>query len=172
VSVNRYERKKNVGLSLDAFAITKRQAPTCRLLIGGGYDPRLAENIEYYQELIDHAKELGFTVTEANEDEDIGESYGDVVFMRNLSDLGVEAAYQHAVATLYTPENEHFGIIPIDSMLRGTPVIACNSGGPLESIENGVSGYLLDQVPQLWADAMITLANDPSAREKMSYDGV
>lgn len=91
--------------------------------------------------------------------------------MRNLSDYCVELAYQGATATLYTPENEHFGIIPIDSMLRGTPVIACNSGGPLESMEHGISGFLLEQKPELWAEAMVTLATNSEKRAKMSYDG-
>lgn len=32
-------------------------------------------------------------------------------------------------AVLYTPHNEHFGIVPVESMYVGTPVIAVNSGG-------------------------------------------
>jgi alpha-1,3/alpha-1,6-mannosyltransferase len=119
-----------------------------------------------------HARELGFSVSEVDESFDCEGDIGDVVFMRNLSDQWIEYAYQGAIATLYTPENEHFGIIPIDSMLRGTPVIACNSGGPLETIEDGVSGFLLETIPQLWAEAMTTLATDENFREKMSYDGV
>jgi alpha-1,3/alpha-1,6-mannosyltransferase len=44
---------------------------------------------------------------------------------------------------LYTPANEHFGIVPIEAMHLGCVVIACNSGGPLESIEDGETGFLL-----------------------------
>lgn len=33
-------------------------------------------------------------------------------------------------AVLYTPHNEHFGIVPVEAMYLGTPVIAVNSGGP------------------------------------------
>jgi len=43
---------------------------------------------------------------------------------------------------LYTPENEHFGIVPVEAMYMGCIVMACNSGGPLESVDNGVTGYL------------------------------
>src|SRR5262245_47943666 len=35
---------------------------------------------------------------------------------------------------LYTPANEHFGIGPVESMSCGLAVLACNSGGPTESI--------------------------------------
>ena len=35
---------------------------------------------------------------------------------------------------LYTPSNEHFGITPLEAMYLGRPVIAVNSGGPLETV--------------------------------------
>lgn len=43
----------------------------------------------------------------------------------------------HSRAVLYTPEKEHFGIVPVEAMAMGTPVIARNSGGPRESIVHG-----------------------------------
>ena len=38
------------------------------------------------------------------------------------------------LALLYTPANEHFGIIPVEGMVSRLPVLACDSGGPTESI--------------------------------------
>lgn len=60
VSLNRYERKKNIGVALDALAIIVRQndarpvttAPAASrvlLVIAGGYDDRVDENREYLQ---------------------------------------------------------------------------------------------------------------------------
>lgn len=56
----------------------------------------------------------------------------------------------NAIAILYTPENEHFGIVPIEAMymvnyiyIKKKPVIASNSGGPKESIIDGKTGFLL-----------------------------
>mmetsp|Transcript_23380 Transcript_23380/g.20778 ORF Transcript_23380/g.20778 Transcript_23380/m.20778 type:complete len:100 (+) Transcript_23380:958-1257(+) len=45
---------------------------------------------------------------------------------------------------MYTPENEHFGIVPVEAMYMGCIVLACNSGGPTESIVHGRTGFLLD----------------------------
>jgi len=53
---------------------------------------------------------------------------------------------------LYTPENEHFGIVPVEAMYCGCIVLACNSGGPTESILDTKTGYLLNaDSPSEWA---------------------
>ena len=47
VSLNRYERKKNIELALRAFAkyAEKNQLEDSILVIAGGYDPRSQENV-------------------------------------------------------------------------------------------------------------------------------
>ena len=55
---------------------------------------------------------------------------------------------------MYTPENEHFGIVPVEAMYMRSVVIACNSGGPLESIEDKVTGFLLPPDADLWAKGL------------------
>lgn len=45
---------------------------------------------------------------------------------------------------LYTPINEHFGIVPVEAMHAGLPVLASNTGGPLETIVEGETGWLRD----------------------------
>lgn len=57
--MNRYERKKNIALAIHAFSAFrqallsegKAEMDDIRLVIAGGYDPRLAENVEHYAEL-------------------------------------------------------------------------------------------------------------------------
>lgn len=51
------------------------------------------------------------------------------------------------VTVLATPK-ETFGLVVIESMANGVPVIATNSGGPLEIIENGINGYFFDRTMQ------------------------
>ena len=43
---------------------------------------------------------------------------------------------------VYTPSNEHFGIVPLEAMLAGVPVLAANTGGPLETVVDGKTGWL------------------------------
>ena len=61
-SLNRYERKKNINLAIESFAEFKHKYPQSAhdtiLIIAGGYDTRLPENVEHHEELINLAKEL------------------------------------------------------------------------------------------------------------------
>jgi alpha-1,3/alpha-1,6-mannosyltransferase len=45
---------------------------------------------------------------------------------------------------VYTPSHEHFGIVPVEGMYSGLPVLAVNNGGPSESILQGQTGFLCD----------------------------
>ncbi|KAL8673104.1 MAG: hypothetical protein Q9224_007536 [Gallowayella concinna] len=56
---------------------------------------------------------------------------------------------------VYTPTNEHFGIVPLESMLAGVPVLAADSGGPLETVLESQTGWLrsADDVSR-WTEVM------------------
>lgn len=60
-----------------------------------------------------------------------------IIFLKSIpTDLRWGLLF-HSQAVLYTPANEHFGIVPVEAMAIGTPVIARRSGGPMESIADG-----------------------------------
>lgn len=59
-----------------------------------------------------------------------------------------------AALLVYTPDREHFGIVPLEAMLAGIPVLAVNSGGPLETVQEGVTGWLRAQEDGEWSDVM------------------
>lgn len=59
------------------------------------------------------------------------------------------------LALLYTPDREHFGIVPIEAMYEGTPVIAVNSGGPKETVIHGKTGFLCSQTAKSFSEAML-----------------
>ena len=56
-------------------------------------------------------------------------------------------------------------------MYAECPVVAVNSGGPLESIAEGITGFLRPQDPQQWAAAIETLVDDRKLREDMGRAG-
>lgn len=56
---------------------------------------------------------------------------------------------------VYTPAAEHFGIVPLEAMRARVPVLAATTGGPVESVQDGKTGWLRDttQIEQ-WTDVM------------------
>ena len=124
LSINRYERKKNIGLAIRAFA--KLRDSKARLIIAGGYDSRVLENVEHYEELVNLADELNVS--------------NKVTFLRSPSDSEKVWLLKNCSCLIYTPSGEHFGIVPLESMYCYTPVLAVNSGGPMETVVHNQTG--------------------------------
>ncbi|KAF8121627.1 hypothetical protein EV363DRAFT_1561100 [Boletus edulis] len=70
ISLNRFEMKKNAALAIEAFALLRDKASTqhltrnMRLVLAGGYDPRLEDNIRTLNGLVERARssKLSFNV--------------------------------------------------------------------------------------------------------------
>ena len=58
----------------------------------------------------------------------------DVLFLLSVPTAFKNTLLGQSKLLLYTPINEHFGIVPVEAMLAGLPVLASNTGGPLETI--------------------------------------
>ena len=117
LSVQRITPDKRVDIQIKAF----KRLPTERLVIvGHSYDS------EYFEKL----KKLAPSNVEfkINVDED------------ELIDL-----YARCKATIQTSKDEHFGLVPVESMAAGKPCIAVNEGGFRETIIHGKTGILIDE---------------------------
>lgn len=66
-----------------------------------------------------------------------------VTFLGRVSDAMLYALYQKALAFVF-PAIEDFGIMPVEAMATGTPVVATTMGGASESVLPGVTGALTD----------------------------
>lgn len=67
---------------------------------------------------------------------------GRVTFVVSPSDDFVRALYKKARAVVF-PAVEDFGIVPVEAIASGTPVIANALGGAAETIIDGVNGHLI-----------------------------
>ncbi len=68
-----------------------------------------------------------------------------VEFLDSVDDKTLFDLYENATALLYPAEDEDFGMVPIEAMGHGIPVVAHRSGGPLETIKEGENGYFFDE---------------------------
>ena len=157
LSINRYEGKKNLGLAIKAFAeLSSEEKNKAKLVIAGGYDQRVAENRNTHHELLSLAGSLELShATYQGSDEAMAEDTNNIVFLLSVPEELKCRLLNTASLLIYTPQNEHFGIVPIEAMLAGVPVLATNSGGPLETIYDGRTGWLRspDKIQQ-WTDVM------------------
>mmetsp|Transcript_38327 Transcript_38327/g.62087 ORF Transcript_38327/g.62087 Transcript_38327/m.62087 type:complete len:429 (+) Transcript_38327:183-1469(+) len=164
LSINRFERKKNIGLALDALAeLRERHANEAlsskvQLVIAGGYDQRVTENVEYLEELRKRAQELKLPSHLVD-------------FRKSPSDSERALLLAECRGVVYTPANEHFGIVPLEAMYASKPVIAANSGGPLESVVDQRTGFLCDPTPSAFSQALYVLASNQSVAAEMGSRG-
>lgn len=175
LSINRFEKKKDVALAIKAFAgLTAQEHKSARLVIAGGYDPRVAENVATYTELCDLADTLKLKHATAKT----------VITAQSIPD-NILVLFLHSVPTafkttllatsrllVYTPLHEHFGIVPLEAMLAGTPVLAANQGGPTETVVDGETGWLRDVTkPHEWTDVMRTALQDGTGEQELREMG-
>jgi glycosyltransferase involved in cell wall biosynthesis len=67
---------------------------------------------------------------------------------------------------------EPFGIVMPEAMAHGLPIVAVASAGPLEIVEDGTTGLLVERPDGgLLADALEQLVGDPERRRRMGEAG-
>ena len=85
----------------------------------------------------------------------------DVAFLGEISDDELAQQYANAKCVLF-PQEEDFGIVAVEAMASGTPVVALRRGGAAEIIEENTSGIFVDEeTPEAFAVAL--RACDPGA---------
>jgi alpha-1,3/alpha-1,6-mannosyltransferase len=162
VSVARFERSKNAELAIAAFATLRELLPPAlfaplRLAMAGGFDARLPECVETLAELrrVAQASDLGDRID----------------FLPSCPESGLRALVAGALAVAYTPEHEHFGYVPVEAMACGRPVVAVASGGPLETIVDGETGFLVAPTAGAFAGALAQLVAAPDRAGRMGEAG-
>ena len=107
--------------------------------------------------------------------EDLAEQNGvnrHVHFLSGLSFEELEACYEACEMFALPSRGEGFGLVYLEAMARGKPVIGGAHGGAPEVIEDGVTGYLVPHgdAAQL-ATSIETLLSDPTLAQKMGARG-
>lgn len=92
-----------------------------------------------------------------------------VEFLGSVRDQELQSLYQNARAFLYASVNEDFGMVPVEAMAHGTPVVAYASGGVLETVIDGKTGYLYHS---LTPKAVIEVVRKIESAHKEEYQGL
>lgn len=128
--------QKNVELAIEAFARARHAGLRARLVIAGAVDDK---SQPYLGEL--RAVAAGLPVE----------------FVVDPSDATLVDLYRRALAVVFTARNEDFGIVPLEAMACGTPVVAVDAGGVRETVVDGVTGWLEPDDAGRFADRMLQI---------------
>lgn len=83
--------------------------------------------------------------------------YKNIIFTGNLSESELEQFYENSDLMLITSYQEGLGLIGLEAMAYGIPVIATDCGGTSDYIINGKNGFIVD------------IDNDKNMAEKALY---
>jgi glycosyltransferase involved in cell wall biosynthesis len=148
--VGRLDRQKGADVALRAVAELRGPAAALPLrVVGAG--PRLAE-------LRRLAGELGLA--------------GRVRWEGQLPQAELADRYRRAVALLMPGQDEGLGLAAVEAQLSATPVVAAASGGLLDVVADGVTGWTFPPgEPTALARAIETVVADPAAAARLAEAG-
>ena len=76
--------------------------------------------------------------------------------------------YRAADVTVMPSTYESFGLVAVESMACGTPVVAARVGGLKATVVDGTTGYLIPwRDPALYAERLATLIGQPQLRHEL-----
>jgi len=146
VQVSRFDKWKDPQGVIDAFKIARKQVD-CTLVLLGNIATDDPEGQEVFASLCDCSEER--------------------IRILSVQDSALVNALQcRAAVVLQKSLREGFGLTVTEAMWKGAAVIGGNVGGIKHQIEDGVNGFLVDNVEQA-ADRIVDILKDPALRDRV-----
>lgn len=147
--VARLQRWKGVHVLVEAFPRVLSTFPDAHAVIVGGQHPL---EPDYADQLADRVQTLGLS----NRVHLVGYQPDALAWMAEFD------------AVVHASDNEPFGIVVIEAMALGKPLIAGARGGPAEILQHGEEGFLVSYgaVDEL-ADRVLDYLADPELAARM-----
>lgn len=95
-----------------------------------------------------------------------------IIFLGFVNDKDVIDLYANALAVMYVPYDEDYGLVTIEAMMSSKPVLTTtDSGGPNEFVKNGETGYSVIPNPQALAERIDYLCEHQNEAKQMGITG-
>jgi glycosyltransferase involved in cell wall biosynthesis len=147
LSIGRLVERKGVGNAIEALALL----PDVDLVVAGGPDPARLDTDPEVQRLREVAARVGVADR--------------VRFLGGVGRDRVPLLMNEADVVVAVPWYEPFGIVPVEAMACGRPVLGSAVGGLLDTVLPGVTGELVPpRQPDAIAAAARGLLDDPERR--------
>lgn len=97
---------------------------------------------------------------------------GDIEVRVGASAEEVAELHRHAFAFVLPSDEEGYGMVLLEAMASGRPVISTNCGGPGDIVENAVTGFLTRVADaEQFSERLSALIADPTEAERMGRAG-
>lgn len=155
LGVGRLSSKKGWQYAVRCLPSIVERFPEATLLI---LAPPFLEEPDFPGNLVQLATELG-----------VGDH---LKFLLNNSSERIRDAYRSATILTHPSIVESFGMVLLEAMTVGIPVVANNGTGIPCIVDDGVTGYVVDvrDIPK-YTDALLSLLNDPALCQRMGTEG-
>jgi 1,2-diacylglycerol 3-alpha-glucosyltransferase len=145
--VGRVASEKSIDMIIKSLAIIKKRSPGKEKLLIVGHGPAM-----------DELKQLTRTLKIEK----------DVIFAGAVSYGEIKHYYQMAYVFTVASTTETFGIVTIEALASGVPVLAVKAPGAVDILTDGLDGLLVDNDTEKFADALEKIIREPELREKLS----
>ena len=155
--VGRIEPLKGLDTLIEAIALMRQRGVLqrngiCLIIIGG--DPESQTANEEMKRLQKLRKQHGLDNL--------------VAFLGKRNQDTLPYYYSAAIAVIVPSQYESFGMVALEAMACGTPVVASQVGGLAFLVQDGVTGYTVPSGdPQALADYLATLIEKPELRDRL-----
>ncbi len=162
--VGRIDPLKGIDTLMKAIAILQAESPErkgklCLVIIGGQVEDNPSHMSDEMKNLHALREELGIQ---------------EMVTFLGAQNQEILPYYYSAADIVVMPSHyESFGMVALESLASGTPVIASNVGGLRHIVADGKSGFLVPpRSPETVANRIRDLMNNPALRRQMGENGV
>lgn len=153
-TVSRLAKEKNIEFQLEGLAelknrLAKRGKTFRHLIIGEG--PERAQ-------LLKRVKELELTE--------------EITFLGNVKNEEIPMIQRASDAFLFSSKSETQGIVILEAMAAGNPVVAVKASGVKDVVEDGINGFLTEESVEKWVEKILYLIEMPELKRSMETAAV
>lgn len=146
----RHEVWKSIDLAILAFSKVLAKVPQINFIIPGPYTP-------HTESLKKLSKKLGISEK--------------VFFIEEVSQKDLAELYKNSSVYVFTSKKEDLGIVMMEAMSYGIPVVAWDSAGPTDIVVNKKTGFLVEPFDVTkFSEKIIYLLKNKNKRDQMGLE--
>ena len=146
VTACRLTEEKNLGFLVRSFAKIKQRYNNVKFMIVG--DGAVRKDLEK------SAEELGIK--------------NDIIFTGLVDRTEIVGLYQASDIFVFASKTETQGLVAVEAMAAGDPVVAVKASGIEDMVKDNEDGFLTSESEEEFSENVLKIVNDKNLREKMS----